>query len=116
MKKNTNKKQNGAILIYLLVIIFVFSVMMLGVITALTYKMKVLGTSIGREQSLQVAEAGINYYQWHLAHYPSDYKDGTTNSGPYIHNYVDFDTQKTVGQYSLTITPPLVGSTIVTIQ
>ncbi|HSY30259.1 MAG TPA: hypothetical protein VK832_22280, partial [Burkholderiaceae bacterium] len=57
-----------------------------------------------------------DYYQWHLAHFPTDYQDGTGGPGPYVHSYVDFDTQTTIGQYSLTITPPSVGSTIVTIQ
>ena len=33
-----------------------------------------------------------------------------------MHNYADFDTQQAVGQFSLTITPPTTGSTIITIQ
>jgi hypothetical protein len=33
------------------------------------------------EQSLSIAEAGINYYRWHLAHSPQDYTDGTGGSG-----------------------------------
>ncbi len=77
---------------------------------------KVIRTKIDSEEALQIAEAGINYYQWHLAHFPADYQDGTGRAGPYIHNYVDLDTQTTIGQYSLTITPPPVGSTVVTIR
>ncbi|MES2087717.1 MAG: pilus assembly PilX N-terminal domain-containing protein [Patescibacteria group bacterium] len=106
----------GFTLIYLLVIIFVFSLMMLPVINFVAGAVRVLVATIDREQSLQIAETGINYYQWHLAHFPSDYKDGTNATGPYTHNYVDFDTQETIGQFTLTITPPLAGSTIVTIR
>jgi hypothetical protein len=84
--------------------------------TLLVYKMKVLATTIDREKSLQIAEAGVNYYQWHLAHYPNDYQDGTGTTGPYVHNYADFDTQQPMGQFSLSITPPVAGSTIITIQ
>ncbi|MEI6304994.1 MAG: hypothetical protein WCP09_03205 [Candidatus Taylorbacteria bacterium] len=65
-----------------------------------------------REQAFQIAEAGIDYYRWHLAQYPTDYRDGTTNSGPYIHQFYDKD-GNIIGSYSLTITPPVVGSTLV---
>ncbi|MDD5318252.1 MAG: pilus assembly PilX N-terminal domain-containing protein [Candidatus Pacebacteria bacterium] len=118
IKKITSKSggQGGDVLVYLLVIIFLFSIMMLPVVDAVVLKMKVASTTINKEEALQIAEAGIDYYQWHLAHYPSDYTDGTNAAGPYIHSYSDFDTQKVVGQYSLTITPPAVGSTVVTIQ
>ena len=75
-----------------------------------------LKTSVAKEQSLQIAEAGINYYQWHLSHFQTDYQDGTGAPGPYVHEYVDRDTQNVIGSYSLIITPPLVGSTILTIQ
>jgi hypothetical protein len=72
--------------------------------------------AIDNEQALQIAESGINYYQWHLAHFPNDYKDGTNASGPYVHNYKDYDTEVVSGQYSLVVTPPPSGSTVVTIQ
>ena len=49
MKTSRTQKNNGAILIYLLVIIFVFSAMMLPVITLLVSRMKVLATTIERE-------------------------------------------------------------------
>ncbi len=67
-----------------------------------------------REQALQIAEAGIDYYRWHLAHSPSDFKDGTNQPGPYVHNFTDKD-GTVIGNYALTITPPTTGSTIVTI-
>ncbi len=109
-------KKNGDTLVLLLIIVFLFTVMMLPIINILILKSRVLNSTVNKEKAYQVAEAGINYYQWHLAHYPADYQDGTNHGGPYVHNYTDFDTEKTVGQYSLTITPPDVGSTIVTIQ
>ncbi len=115
MPKN-RKKQTGAMLLYLIIIIFVFSILMLPIIDVVAKKMQLLRSSADREQALQIAEAGINYYQWHLAHYPSDYKDGTNQNGPYVHDYTDFDTQTKIGKFSLVITQPTVGSTIVTIQ
>jgi hypothetical protein len=66
------------------------------------------------ELALQIAESGINYYRWHLAHAPTDYQDGTATSGPYTHNFYDKDGEA-IGKFSLTITPPPIGSTIVTV-
>lgn len=69
-----------------------------------------------KEQALQIAEAGIEYYRWHLAHDATDYYDGNgaTSTGPYIHDFLDKDGVK-VGTYELTISPAATGSTIVNV-
>lgn len=67
-----------------------------------------------REQALVIAEAGIEYYRWHLAHASQDFQDGTGGPGPYVHPYNDKDGNQ-IGSFTLTITPPLVGSTKATI-
>lgn len=69
------------------------------------------------EMALQIADAGINYYRWHLAHDKTDYYDGngTSTPGPYVHNYEDKD-GSVIGQFSLEITPPPTGSSIVLIE
>lgn len=67
-----------------------------------------------REQALSIAEAGIDYYRWHLAHAKNDFQDGTGKAGPYIHNFYDKNGNK-IGEFSLQIIPPVIGSTIVTI-
>lgn len=115
-KKNTLRGPLGMILIYELLVIFIFSTVMIGILASASQQVKILRSSVNREQALQIAEAGVNYYQWHLAHFPTDFQDGTGGPGPYIHDYVDKDTSVTTGRFSLTITAPLVGSTIVTIQ
>jgi hypothetical protein len=68
-----------------------------------------------RASAFAIAEAGIEYYRWHLAHDPTDYEDGTGTSGPYIHPYYDKNNVQ-VGQFSLEITPPPIGSTVVTVK
>ena len=65
-----------------------------------------------REQAFQIAEAGIEYYRWHLAHVSTDYQDGTGVPGPYVHEYRDA-TGAVIGTFTLTITPPPIGSTLV---
>ena len=109
-------KQLGAILIYIIIIIAIFLIITPPLVADFLAKMQLMRLSMQKEQAFQIAEAGINYYQWHLAHFPTDYQDGTSSSGPYVHDYVDFDTQTNIGKFSLNITPPLTGSTIVTIQ
>lgn len=109
-------KQKGSLMIYLIIILAIFIMVMFPVIAVFTGKLQLLRLSIQREEAMQIAEAGINYYQWHLAHFEDDYTDGTGLPGPYVHDYIDTDTQESVGKFSLTITPPLTGSTIVTIQ
>jgi len=67
-----------------------------------------------RAQALQIAEAGIEYYRWHLAHDQTDYTDGTGEPGPYVHDYYNKDGTK-IGTFTLDITPPPLGSNVVTI-
>lgn len=67
-----------------------------------------------RERSFYIAESGLEYYRWHLAHAPQDFTDGTATSGPYIHPYYDASGNE-IGRFELSITPPATGSTIVTI-
>jgi hypothetical protein len=109
----------GSTLIFTVITIFVFSLVMLAVLNYATTQLRVVRSTVNREQAFQIAEAGVNYYQWRLAHYATDYYDGnasSTSPGPYVHDYYDKDTNQKIGQYSLVVTPPSVGSTIITIQ
>lgn len=71
--------------------------------------------TIAMERALQIAESGSEYYRWHLAHSPSDYQDGTGMSGPYVHEFTDKNGNR-IGEFSLTITPPPIGSSVVTVE
>ena len=73
--------------------------------------------SFNKASAFAVAEGGIEYYRWHLAHASADYWDGqgATSTGPYVHNYYDKN-GNVIGTFSLEITPPVSGSTIVTIK
>lgn len=108
-------RQQGSIIIFELVGIFVFSLVILSVMSYAVIQARVIRVASNREEALHIAEAGINYYQWRLAHFPSDFKDGTGAAGPYVHDYKDLDGQTIIGRYSLQITAPPVGSTVATI-
>lgn len=99
--------------------VLVFSSIAVLLLTALigwaATTIRVARESFYREQAIQIAEAGVDYYRWHLAHAPQDFKDGTATSGPYVHDFYDKDGIK-LGTYSLDIVAPIVGSTLVTIR
>ncbi|MEI6627281.1 MAG: hypothetical protein WCL61_01680, partial [bacterium] len=114
MPNQKTKKSRG----YILLTILVFTALGTFIMLSLSGWFSILFTSAKRlnnsEQAFQIAEAGIEYYRWHLAHNPTDYKDGGQSAGPYVHSYYDRDNKK-IGTFSLDITPPTVGSTIITI-
>lgn len=65
-------------------------------------------------QALAIAEAGVNFYRWVLAHNPEDFQAGTGEPGPYVFEY-DVPGSGVVGSYSIEVTPPPEGSRVVTI-
>jgi type II secretory pathway pseudopilin PulG len=115
MIKNNSKNNRGVILSG----VVVFSLISVSLIIALTswfgVVVKSLREVVQKEQAFHIAEAGVEYYRWHLAHAPTDFQDGTGEDGPYVHDFEDKNGD-VVGQFSLEITPPPVGSTVVTIE
>lgn len=81
----------------------------------LSVVLKASAKQTSREQAFQIAESGLEYYRWHLAHAQTDYQDGTGQAGPYVHDYLDADGHK-IGTFTLAITPPATGSTVVTVK
>lgn len=59
-----------------------------------------------RAQAFAIAEAGLEYYKWHLAKHPGDTTNGTGNPGPFTLPFVDPE-EGEVGEYTLTLAPIL---------
>lgn len=115
----------------ILVVLAVFFVFATGIMSwSISQRKEVINKERGT-QALQVAEAGIDYYRWHLAHDSNDFQDGNAwccNNdasfsvddcgkvcGPYTHIYKDYDGDE-VGEFSLSITIPAIGSTITQVE
>lgn len=113
--KYLNNKKVGHILIPIIIFSSLALVIMSGIINWSSITIEANRQLFVREKAIQLAEAGIDYYRWHLAHDPTDFQDGTGGPGPYVHDVFDKDGDK-VGEYSLSITPPPVGSTRVVIE
>lgn len=122
MKFYLQKNNRGIILSGTLV----FAMISVSLIVALTSWFAVIlessRTLIAREQAFHIAEAGVEYYRWHLAHSPEDFMDGTGSdpdgegaNGPYLHDFEDKD-GNVIGQFSISITEPPIGTTLVTVE
>jgi len=109
---------------YFLPMLLVFAVVMLittGAVMSLNYNnYSIVKRLVKSNQALSIAEAGINYYLWHLSHNNQDYCDGEACSGegpygPYTHTYKN-TTGEVLGSYAITITKPQGSSTVVSIR
>ncbi|MCD6099779.1 MAG: hypothetical protein J7K33_04265 [Candidatus Marinimicrobia bacterium] len=73
-----NKK--GIITVYVLVFGAVFLILLGGLIGFISLQLKISKQKVAWADSLNIAEAGINYYRWHLNHTPEgqnpDIQDG----------------------------------------
>lgn len=108
----------------LLSIMIAFAIMGTALVEVTLTNFIVVGNVVKSQQAFNIAEAGLNYYLWHLNHNATDYKDGGTTPttpdpqlgyGPYVHNYIDTNGVNE-GTYTLWINPAGAGSTVVTVR
>jgi len=92
-----------------------FTMIVMGVSSYALFEHQASNRKQNRDMAFHIAEAGIHYYRWHLAHSPEDYQDGTGLPGPYVHEYADKD-GNVIGYFSLEIDAPTTGTTIVTVR
>lgn len=113
------KRQKG----YFLATILVFATVIIILTTSLIYisinQKRYFQANREKASARQIAEAGINYYLWHLAHDNKDYADGTGETcspscGPYVHQYKN-SKGEVIGTYSLEIIPPETGENYATV-
>ena len=110
-----NLKNSGQIIIPALVFGCIAIIVVTALLSWASLNLKLTRQAVRREQALQIAEAGNDYYRWHLAHAKTDYKDGTSDPGPYVHDFMDKNGD-VIGQFSLDITAPSLGSTVTMIK
>jgi hypothetical protein len=109
------QNRGGQILIQVLVFLGIAVVFISVLVNLAITTLESVGRGYASEQSFQIAEAGIEYYRWYLAHNPTDFTNGTGEPGPYILPYADKD-GNTIGEIILEIDPPPLGSTLVVIR
>ncbi len=107
--------RKGGISILVLVIGVTMSIAITGIVLIAGVQYTASTRTVVYERAIDIAQAGAEYYRWHLAHAPNDFTDGTGNPGPYVHQMPD-PYGKTEAVFSLNVTPPASGSSIVTIE
>ncbi len=116
----------GSILAYGLVLMFMVSIVMTSIISFVATETRYSLEVHAREQAFQIAESGIHFYRWYLAHQVEGRTAqqvatfwATGNpygvATPYIVEYKD-PGGSPIGQYKLEVTAPTVGSTIVKVK
>lgn len=101
--ENFNGRLNsGSLLILVLVFGSIFLVVLSSFIGYVVTQSKVVNFRYEQHRATEIAEAGLNYYRWFLAHNPDDVTDGTGLPGPYVHVYSDPE-DGPIGEYSLSI-------------
>lgn len=120
LKIKFKSRLRGAYLPAIMMASILFIALAVSVISISTADLGLSGKHEKTVSSLDVAEAGVNYYMWHLSHNNKDYCDGQTcvgspPYGPFIHEFRD-PSGKIIGTYELTITPPALGDSVTTVK
>jgi len=118
------KNEDGFIMPTIISFIIVAVIISAAALEVIDTNLSTVNNNVQRQQAFNIAEAGINYYLWHLSHNATDFKDGKTTPttpdpnlgyGPYVHNYVD-DNAVNEGTFTLWINPQGNGSTVATVR
>ena len=125
MSKNFfSQKKRGTALVYGLIIMTVVAIVLTSIITFVANHTKYALQIHAREQSFQIAESGIQFYRWYLAHQVEGrtaaqvaaFWAGTPYgvATPYEKDYRD-PSGDLIGHYKIEVTPPSGTSTAVTV-
>ncbi len=93
-----NSPQKGQVLTLILVFGGIFIIILVGVLSFIISQYRYNLKNISKYSAISIAEAGVNYYRWYLAHNPGDLSDP---GGP-EHEYFDPQGQA-IGRFSLEI-------------
>lgn len=100
--------QRGSVLIVTMIFLTLLSVMAFALASLLVKQHRLSNIRISEEYALQIAEAGLNYGRWQLAHDPEDFATVTKTL---------YDPEGgEVGTFIVRYTPPPDGSSIVAMQ
>ena len=102
LDKKQKKSTQGYITVSVIVFSAVFALILGGLIGFVFTQNRGQILRQNRERALQIAEAGLDYYKWYLAHFPNDLTHGTGQPGPYEIPYYDPEGGQ-IGAFSLEV-------------
>jgi hypothetical protein len=120
---NKQRQKKGTALAYMLVIMTTVIILLTAIVKFVVSHVNYSLHVSSKEESFQIAESGINFYRWYLAHNvelksPEQVNDFWENGNPlgvenpYVVDYKD-PSGSIIGQYKLEVTRPPAWSTIV---
>lgn len=127
MKNKIKKLKNtGSALAYALIIMAVVMIILTSMLGYITSQIKFSANRAQREEAFQIAEAGIYFYRWYLAHETAGktasevdnfWKNGNPLGvdEPYIKSFSDPEGGE-IGEYSIEVQPPPSGSTVAIVK
>jgi hypothetical protein len=103
-RNNMNDRDSSRGYMVMLVLVFgaVFVTILFGLTGFVLVQQKATEEKEDGYMAFHIAEAGLEYYRWFLAHHPDDTTDGTGEEGPYEHIYTDPEGGE-MGMFSLDI-------------
>lgn len=115
-----NKTKRGTVLVYVLVMTSISSIVLLSLMQYITSQIRFGYSRVEKDQSFHIAEAGIQYYRWYLAHGTSgktaqQIQDFWDNDPLGVDSPYEADFEG-IGKYSIEVDPPSYGSTIITVR
>lgn len=130
-KNEKNRRKKGSALAFVLVIMAAVLIILISILQYITSQIKYGYYNYYKEESFQIAEAGVNFYKWYLAKEmetrttPQDVQDFWANGNPIGVEYscdevgaytVDYQSGNLKGKYCIEVTPPDEWSTIFTVR
>lgn len=121
--KIKTKNNQGSALSYTLIIVSISAILFSGIIGYVASQVNYSYRVAASERALHVADAGIDFYKWYLAHETDGMQmqeiiDFWEETSPYPYG-VDIPYESDfngIGKFHLTVTPPGSGSTIITVE
>lgn len=124
--KTRRNKPGGFIAAYALVTAAVVTTLLTGLLVFVSVAQRRSSDEISRQQALQLAESGVYFYKWYLAHNLDGknaqqirdfWYSGTAygTAAPYEVDVTD-KMGNAIGKYSLSVTVPSLDSTIATVE
>ncbi len=114
------KHSKGSVLAYALVILSITMVILVSLLGYVSSQLKFSFNRVEKEKAFQIAEAGIYYYRWYLAHETSGKTAQEINTflqtgGPMGFSPAEVSYED-VGKYQIAVDPPVPGSTIINVE
>jgi hypothetical protein len=123
-EKNRNKMigkdQRGSVLAYALVIMSIVMIILVSILSYISTQLRFSLNRVEKEKAFQIAEAGVYYYRWYLAHETSgktalEINNFLQTGGPmgFSPDPVGYED---IGEYQIVVTSPEAGSTIINVE